>query len=94
MFGPLAKSQTCASVSGLLNNFFTHLTMAGSGADVHGNTDGKLLVVTVVVIVAGVANTEVEVMLDGIWFEQLLELAYMYPHSLLLLFIPQPVKLG
>ena len=60
-FWPLANSETCVSVSDLLDKFFTHLALVRSGAHVDGNMDGQL------VVVAGVAIVEVDVlMLDGI----------------------------
>ena len=53
------------------------MALVGSGAYLDGNVDGKLVAVTIVV--AGVADVEIDVlMLDGIWFEWLLELICMY----------------
>ena len=67
-FGPLDKSETCASVCSLPDKFFNHLALVGSGVALDGNIDGKLVGFAAAVL-------EVDVMMfDGVWLQQPLEL--------------------
>ena len=86
-FGPLAKSETCTLMRGLLDKFLNHLSSVGSEAHVDGTVDAALVVVAVVGAVVASDDLVLEVdvvMLPGEGFEWPLELLYMYPMSLLL----------
>ena len=90
--GPLAKSEICASVSGLDDKFLTHLALILSGDSETGLGD--------VVAASFVALLELDDDLEVVGLKQSLLVVYMYPSNLppllplpLLLFGSPPVVL-
>ena len=89
---PWPRVKTCTPVRGLLDEFFTYLALVETGEDLHGTTDGVLVVVLVGAVVVKLDGVIVAVgvmKLPGEGFEWPWELLYTNPLSLL--FLPAAV---